>query len=293
MATAPRYVPDYRITINGQDLPRSLRSSITSVRYQDGHQAADRVEVGIANTDLRWLQSHIRGLGFAPFPTGIKVGPSSIVSGGATPEGLFDIDNQLTLDMGYADGGLVEMFKGEVTGVQCAFPTEGMPTMTLVAHDYLHRMTEGKYARGFGPLPDFLVATILGVENMLFPSIDPFVTTTSTVLAAVNIIFKGTGIKQQGESHLELLTRIAAKYDADFWVEGDVLYVSRFLKEYTPRLTLTWGKDLVEFSPKMTSVGQVFGVAMKFTLREIPLNFLVTVAWDFDRECLTMMVVPG
>jgi hypothetical protein len=32
---------------------------------------------------------------------------------------------------------------------------------------------------------------------------------------------------------------------------------------------------------------------MKFTLREIPLDFLVTVAWDFDRETLAVSVVPG
>jgi phage protein D len=294
MATAPRYVPDFRLQINGQDLPRALRNSITSVRYQDGHQAADRVEIGIANTDLRWLQAHIRGLGFQPFPTGIKVGPSPIQSGPvASGEGLFDIDNQVTLALGYAPGPLEEVFKGEVTGVQCTFPSGGMPSMTLVAHDYLQRMTQGTYARGFGPLPDFLIASILGAENLLFPDIDPFITATSSAIAAVNFIFKGTGMKQESESHLQMLTRIAAKYDADFWVEGDVLHLSRFLKSYTPALTLIWGKDLVEFSPKMSSVGQVFGVAMKFTLREIPLNFLVSVGWDFDRECLNVMVLPG
>ena len=32
---------------------------------------------------------------------------------------------------------------------------------------------------------------------------------------------------------------------------------------------------------------------MKFTLREIPLDFLVTVGWDFDRETLIISVIPG
>ena len=94
---------------------------------------------------------HIRGLGFQPFPTGIKIGPR------ATPparDGLFDVDNKLELSMGYAPGPLEDLFKGEITGVQASFPSGGMPTMTIVAHDYLHRLTEGKYARGFGPLPD-------------------------------------------------------------------------------------------------------------------------------------------
>ncbi len=291
MVSSPRYVPDYRIRINGQDIPRALRSSVTSVRYQDGRNAADRLEIGLANANLRWLQTHIRGLGFPPFPTGIAVGPLGRVDAG--PEGLFDIDNTVSLAMGYAPDPLEEMFLGEVTGVQASFPGSGAPSMTLVAHDYLNRLSRGSYARGFGPLADAVVATILSAENLLMPVIDPALATASAVMTAVNVIFKGTGTKQEGESDLELLTRIAATYDADFWVEGNVLYLSRFMKEYSPSLTLTWGESLIDFSPQVSTVGSVAGVSMKFTLREIPLSFLVTVAWDFDREALALSVVPG
>jgi uncharacterized protein len=173
-----------------------------------------------------------------------------------------------------------------------------MPTMTLTAHDYLHRLTQGTAARGFGPLADALVALILSAENLLIPLIDPAVMAVSTAMTALNVIFKGTGTKQgapgQGESDFDLLRRIAASYDADFWVDGDVLYLARFIpKEYSPRLTLRWGESLVDFSPQVSTVGQVAAVSMKFTLRELPLSFLVTVGWDFDREALTMSVLPG
>ncbi len=291
MARYPRYTPEFRVQINDNNLPAALQASITSVRYQDGVNAADRVEIGIANTNLRWLQTHIRGLGFRPFPAGVKLGPVGRLD--AAPEGTFDLDNKLSLAVGYAPDPLEEMFLGEITGVQVSFPSGGMPTMTLVAHDYLHRLTQGKYARGFGPLADALVVMILSAENLLIPLIDPAITAVSTALTAINVIFKGTGTKQEGESDLELLTKIAAQYDADFWVDGNTLYLSRFIKEYTPRLTLTWGESLMDFSPQVSTVGQVAGVSMKFTLREIPLDFLVTVAWDFDRETLAISVVPG
>jgi hypothetical protein len=289
--TALRFAPEFRVTINGHDIPAALRASITSVRYQDGTQAADRVELGIANTDLRWLQSHIRGLGFQPFPTGISVGPLHASAG---PDGLFDVDNTLRLSLGYAPGPLEEVFKGDITGVSASFPSGGVPTMTLVAHDYLHRLTEGTYARGFGPLPDVLIAMILSAENLLVPLIDPTVAAASTALAAINYIFGGSGRKQKGQSDMELLKEIAATYDADFWVDGDFFYVSRFFpKEYSPRLTLRWGESLLDFSPKVSTVGQVAAAAMKFTLREIPLSFLVNVFWDFDHETLGIRVVPG
>ena len=291
MLAQPRFAPDFRLQINGQDVPAALRSSITSVRYQDGTQAADRVEVGIANVDLRWLQKHIRGLGFQPFPTGVQLGPVRI---GATPDGLFDVDNRLELELGYAPDGLEPVFKGDITGVEASFPSGGVPTMTLVAHDYLQRLTHGSWARGFGPLPDAVIAMILSAENLLIPQIDPAVVATSSALAAINYVFGGAGRKQRGQSDFDFLKEIAAQYDADFWVDGDTLYLSRFfLKEYTPRLTLRWGESLLEFSPKVSTIGAVEAASMKFTLREIPLSFLVSVFFDFDREVLGVRVVPG
>jgi Bacteriophage probable baseplate hub protein len=291
MSAYPTYVPDFKLQINDSDMPAALKSSVTSVRYQDGLNAADRVEVGFANVNLRWLQEHIRGLGFSALPTGVTLGPIGRFD--VTAGGSFDIDNKVTLNMGYAGNPLAEMFTGSVTGVDVTFPNGGVPSMTLVAHDYLNRLAPGKYARGFGPLADALVVMILSAENLLIPLIDPTITTISAALSAINFIFRGTGTKQEGESDLELLTKIAAQYDADFWVDGHTLYLSRFMKDYSPTVTLTWGSTLSDFSPRVSTVGQVAGVSMKFTLREIPLDFLVTVGWDFDRETLIISVIPG
>lgn len=290
-----RYVPEFQIRINDEEMPAAVRSMVTSVSYEDGRNAADRVEIGLANQDLRWLQKHIRGLGFRPYPTSVKIGP--VRAGSIVPEGAFDIDNKISLAMGYASAPLEDMFVGEITGIDVSFPNGGMPSMTMVAHDYMHRLSQGTYGGGFGFLPDYLVAVLLSARNRLVPLIDRPVEAASAALNVIDVIFKGTGAKQAapggGESDLQFITRLAAKYDADFWVDGDVLYVSRFIKEYTPSLTLTWGESLFDFSPKVSTIGQVAGVSMKFTLREIPLNFLVTVFWDFDHERLGTSIVPG
>ena len=325
MTTAyPKYAPEFAIAINGSPIPASLRASITSVRLEDGvpsmldHtdeegllNAADRVEIEIANVDLRWLQNHVRGLGFQPFPTDLKIGPARVKNASALvfgvvpaviqqvlaediPDGLFDIDNKLTLSMGYAPDTLEPMFLGEITGIEADFPNSGMPTMRVVAHDYLHRLADGKYARGFGTfLPDWLIAAILSAENLLIPFIDPAVGAASTAMMVLNMAFDCGSRKQRG-SDLELLKEIAEAYDADFWVDGDMLVLSRFVgKEFEPRLTLTWGESLLSFSPRISTIGQVAGVAVKFTIPMIPLDFLMTVAWDFDRESLNVRIIPG
>lgn len=323
-AVLSRYAPEFALQIGGDPIPMGLRASITCVRYEDGVPsmaaeqkdddglgAADRVEIEIANVDLRWLARHIRGLGFQPIPTDLKLGPVRVNNASAMtlgvvpgavqtalsqddPDGLFDIDNKLTLEMGYASEGLERMFLGEITGVEADFPSSGMPVLRVVAHDYLHRLANGTYARGFSNfIPDWLVAAILGAENLLLPLIDPVVGAASTAMTVLNAVF-GQGGRAQRGSDLDLLKEIAASYDADFWVEGDVLYLSRVLgKEFEPRRTLTWGESLLSFSPRVSTIGQVIGVAVKFRLPLVPFSFVMTVAWDFDRETLIVRVIPG
>jgi hypothetical protein len=308
------YAPDFSVQINDSELPMGLRSCVTSVRYEDGvpsmlsepdrdgSKAADRVEIEFANPNLRWLQGHIRGLGFQPFPTGVKLGPVRLPD--AQVGNAFDLDNTLSLKVGYAPGQREHLFLGEVTGVQADFPATGVPTMTLVAHDFMQRLAQGSISRGFSILPDWVIAAIMSAENLLLPMIDPVVLAASTATGVLNAVFKVSGRKQRGQSDLELLREIADTYDADFWVgdppfaapglRGRTLYLSRVMfKEYEPRLTLTWGESLVSFTPRVSKVGQVAGVAIRFTLPLIPICFVVVVAWDFDRESLSVSVFPG
>jgi phage protein D len=291
MSASVQFVPDYDVVINSQQIPASLRSSISSITFESGMDAASRVEIQIANPGLSWLQNHINGLGFLPFQTGAL--PGAVAAQDNQPAGLFDMTNTLSLSLGYADATLADVFDGEITGIEANMQAGEMPTLTVVAMDRLNRLAQGSYGRGFGALPDALIAIILGAENLLLPAIDPTLAAASTAIAVVNFIFNGSGRKQKGQTDLEVLKEIADYYDADFWVEGSTLYLSRFFKEYTPSVTLNWGESLLQFSPRISTVGQYFGVGVKFTLREIPLTFTVVVSWNFNTQSLAVTVVPG
>jgi uncharacterized protein len=289
MTPSNQFVPSYTVAINGTQIPATLSSSITSIVYESGLDAADRVELVLANPGLEWLQNHINGLGFTPVPTPPMIPPGAFTA----PSGLFDMDNTVTVSLGYADQQLTQVFDGEITGIEVTNQAGEMPTMTIVALDRLNRLAQGSYGRGFGPLPDALIAAILSAENLLIPAIDPTLAAASTAIAVLNVIFNGSGRKQKGQTDLELLKEIATFYDADFWVEGSTLYLSRFFKEYTPSVTLGWGESLLAFSPRVSTAAQYFGVGAVFNLREIPLSFTVAVSWNFDTQSLAINVVPS
>src|SRR4051794_11057715 len=101
-----RFAPDFALAIDGRPAPAELRGSITSVRSTTGYEGLDEVELTIANEKLRWLDSP-----------------------------LFKLGNAVTLRLGYAPDPLVQVFDGEVVARAADFPSGGMPTFTVTAHD--------------------------------------------------------------------------------------------------------------------------------------------------------------
>ena len=138
------------------------------------------------------------------------------------------MDSEVRLAIGYYPDPPTEVFVGEITGIAAEFPTEGMPTVTVTAHDFLARTMRGNASRGFGPLPDAAVAAILSAENGLIPLLDPSMIPLDVINTIGNVLF-GTGTKQVHQSDFELLSEIAARYDLEVSVEKHVLYLSRFI----------------------------------------------------------------
>jgi len=290
MVALPQYAPIYRLAINGRELPAAVASCVTSIRYEDGLDGADQVQISLANPDLRFLQQHIRGLSVLAPPTGIGI--NTIARIDAVPSGLFDMDNEVSLALGYAPDLPEEMFLGEITGVAATFPNGGMPTLTITAHDFLQRTTRGSLSRGFGPIPDAAIVAIMSAENGLLPLIDPYMLPLDALNTVGNFLF-GTSTKQINQTDFQLLKQIAARYDMELSVQDHTLFLSRFLREFSPRMTLIWGSSLLDFSPRVSSVGQALGVSFRVSLREIRIDLLLRVSWDIDRESIAISVLPA
>jgi uncharacterized protein len=284
---ALRYAPEFRVRINGQPAPAALRASLASVSYQTGLEGADRVELALANDNLRWLDHP-----------------------------LLALDNELTLSLGYAPDPLEQVFVGEIVGQSATFPAGSTPMLTVAAHDRRQHLQQGTQVRWFAipagclgnyPMSDVTVAALVSAEHLLVPIIDP-------VGAAMAVLFGGAEVavargnpdalqrtirKQMGESAFDFLKRLAHENGWEMLMDhegplgGRQLRFMSLASHLAPDLALKYGQSLIDFTPRLTAVGQVAAVAARFWNSDSKTEFTVTVSWDWERSSLNLSISPG
>jgi hypothetical protein len=282
-----RFAPDFAVRLGGQPIPVELRANIQAVRCHTGYEGLDEVELTLANDGLRWLDCP-----------------------------LFVLDTSLALSLGFAPAPLTQVFDGEVISRGASFPAGAAPTYTVTAHDRRHRMREGKKVRWFAiplpcpgnlPVPDIATASIVTLENLMLPIFDPVGAALSVILTGADVFVAVTDPdsaqkiirKQANESDYDFLGRIAAengwdlKVEHDGMVSGHVLRFTSSLDHLTPDFTFGYGRSLVDFSPRLTTVGQIGSIGAFIWVPAIKMTFTITLGFDWDRMSLTLSVYPG
>jgi phage protein D len=263
-ALASVYIPDFDVMLNGTPIPAEMRASVSSVRFEESLQAASRVEIQLANLGLRFLNHP-----------------------------LVDLNVQLQLSLGYQPNGLEDVFTGDISGVEPSFPSSGIPTISISALDFGHRMTEGTKNRGFPYyLPDSVVAAIVAAENQLLMMPDPGALAVTGAVAVLGYFNKKPTRWQHRQSDNDFLRKIAAEYGFDLWVDGRVLNMRLPLPGLpVPDVELGWGESLIDFTPKLTSIGEVVGVRAKVWIQALKTELAVSLSWDGER--VTVRVAPA
>jgi hypothetical protein len=284
MSRYPQYSPQFKIEIDGGPLPPGLRGSVSSVSYRDGLEGADSVEVTFANPGLQWLDHPLlaQDLGFR-------------------------------LWIGYAPDPLEEVFVGEITGVEPSFPSGGMPTIKITAHDFLNRLTHGKVDRAFAistpkfahfPLPDVAIAAIVSASNLLIPYPDPIGGALSALMSLAVYLNTPADSQlavrtQEGASDFDFLTKIAKENGWQVYIDhtldpkGYVLRFQFLMQDYAPSLALKWGESLIEFTPRLTVVGDIAAVSSRVWVASLQMEFVIVVSWDWDRAAFELAIYPG
>lgn len=284
MAQGAVLTPDFKVEINGAPIPAALRGCLTGINYQNGLEGADRVEISLANPNLRFLDHE-----------------------------LLQIDNGFELSLGYATEGLEKVFVGEITGVNATFPSGGMPTLTVVAHDFMQRMTTGSKTRTFAidlpclgviPVPDAAVVSLVSLSDLLIPYPDAVGAALSFLVLALTYIVDPLEARkavrvQQNQSDFDFLSMVARENGWEMYIDHTLDpqgYVLRFpfvLQDYKASLALTYGQSLIDFTPKITTVGQVVAVSTRVWLTTLQTELVIVLGWDYDRAAFDLMVYPG
>jgi uncharacterized protein len=282
-----RYVPDFRVAIAGAAAPAALRASISNATLQNGLEGADRVELTLVNENLRWLDHQLLQLG-----------------------------NELSFSVGYAPDPLQQVFVGEIVSQSASYPASGVPTLMVAAQDRRQRLQRSSKVRWFArnvpckgnfPIPDMAVAGIVSLENRLLPIFDPISAALGVLLGAADEAFalgdadKMQQIirKQQSESDYDFLRRICRENVWEMTIDhsgplgGQQLRFTSPLGHLEPDVTLQYGRSLIDFTPRISNVGQIAGVSTRIWKPDIKMEFTVTVSWDWDRNSLDLSISPG
>lgn len=49
----------------------------------------------------------------------------------------------------------------------------------------------------------------------------------------------------------------------------------------------------MDFTPRLTTVGDVFGVSARVWVASLQMEFVIVVSWDYDRASFNLMIYPG
>jgi phage protein D len=279
-----RLAPEFALSIDGDAIPVALRASIVSISHTDGIEGADRVEVSIANPSLQWLDHP-----------------------------LLQVNNEFRLSLGYAPGPLEEVFVGEITGVEPSFPASGIPMIRLTAQDLLQRLQIGTKDRAFRieipsvgnfALLDPAVAALVSASNGLIPDLDPISGSLSALVSLASFLsfpqFAQMPVrKQKGVTDFQFLTEVAKDNGWQMYIDhtaephGRVLKFQFLIQDYAPSLTLKWGASLMDFTPRLSTVGQVEGVSANVWVDSIKMDFVIALNWDYDRAMFNLSITPG
>jgi hypothetical protein len=105
--------------------------------------------------------------------------------------------------------------------------------------------------------------------------------------------------KQVSESDLDFLSTIAKQNGWEVYIDhtmeprGYILRFQFLLQDYSASLTLTRGQSLMDFTPRITTVGDIFGVSARIWVSAIKTEFVIVAGWDFDRATLNLAIYPG
>ncbi|HEY9858250.1 MAG TPA: contractile injection system protein, VgrG/Pvc8 family [Candidatus Obscuribacterales bacterium] len=160
----------------------------------------------------------------------------------------FEPGNTVEIKFGYGNQTKVVMV-GEITGLEPEFSADQAPRLIVRGHDFSHRLMRGTKSRSFTKMRDSdIVAQVASAAKLTVKA-----SRTSEPLEYV---------LQRNQTDLAFIRDRASRIGYEILVEGSVLILRPLQPKGRAVLTLN-RTDLLEFSPRLSTLGQVNEVEVR------------------------------
>ncbi|MBD2112580.1 MULTISPECIES: phage late control D family protein [Cyanophyceae] len=219
-----RLAPKVEILINSRLLETKAKTSVLAVEVAEDVEAVGMFTLELNNENLE---------------------DQKVV---LSDDDQFKPGNKVEIKFGYGNQIKVVMV-GEITGLEPEFFSDQAPRLIVRGHDLSHRLMRGTKTRSFTGMRDSdIVAQVAGDAN-LSVSASP----TSEQLEYV---------LQRNQTDLAFIRDRASRIGYEILVEGTVLIFRPLQPQGEAKLTLD-RTDLLEFSPRLNTLGQVNEVEVR------------------------------
>ena len=211
--------PEFAVKVNGLPLPEEATADLIRLSILDDVDAPGMFTVTIAAWDTAQMK-----------PKWID-------------DALFREGNSVEIGFGYRDQ-TPPLLSGEITGLEPEFSQARPPTLTVRGYDRRHRLMRSRKSRSFTNCKDSDIAGQIASDANLRPRVEDSGVTLPYVL-------------QHNQTDLEFLSARARRINFEVVVQDrDLLFRPRHTSDQA-ELTLYREVELLEFHPRLTTLGQV------------------------------------
>ena len=220
------YVPTFEIKVGSRKLETSISKSIMAISVTEHSSGASSFSFQLNDPNLALIDE--------------KKGP-------------FTEGTRIEIGLGFVDKTR-KMIIGEISAISADLPSSGSAVVEVQGFDYFHRLSRGTIYRQFGgETPDSCLSDSEIVSRIASEMQLQAVVEKAKAPASLRI--------QNNESNLAFLQKLAHLNGYVLKGESDTIY---FGPPRTPEtIQLEWRKDLVNFSPRLSTAGLVNEVVVR------------------------------
>ncbi|MGV0025321.1 phage late control D family protein [Phormidesmis priestleyi] len=217
--------PNFEVRINGSSLPADLETRLMSISVEDDTDLPSMFTLGLTSSEQQPNANQL------------------------IDQALFAIGNTVEVKLGYG-ARLTRLIVGEITGLEPEFHFNGLPNLTVRGYDRRHRLQRGRKTRTFIQQKDSDIAAQIVSEAGLTAQTSDSQVTHEYIL-------------QANQTDLEFLQTRARQIRYEVIVNDRTLMFRPVANAESQIFTLTLDDGLLEFYPRLSSMGQVNEVVMR------------------------------